>query len=179
MVGNASGSVTVRLGALREPLAIYCAASGASASEAIRELLGKSLLDLSASDNSIHIDVESVPRVRLELRLTPGERAAIEDRCVKEGFTSANRWIVSLIRSNLQKEPEFGETGLDSLYESNRLLAPLARNLNQLTRDVRQLGIQVPPYRFRILEHLQTALTAHIKVVATVISRNVGRWCSE
>jgi hypothetical protein len=45
--------------------------------------------------------------------------------------------------------------------------------------DVRQLGIQVPPYRFRILEHLQTALTAHIKVVATVISRNVGRWRSE
>lgn len=120
-----------------------------------------------------------MPRVRLELRLTPRERAAIEDRCVTDGFTSANRWIVSLIRANLQKEPEFGETGLDALYESNRLLAPLARNLNQLTRDVRQLGIQVPPYRFRILEHLQTALTAHIKVVATVISRNVGRWRSE
>lgn len=56
MVGNTSGTVTVRLGALRESLAIYCAASGASASEAIRDLLGKSLLDLSASDNSIRID---------------------------------------------------------------------------------------------------------------------------
>ena len=179
MVGNTSGTVTVRLGALREPLAIYCAASGASTSEAIRDLLGKSLLDLSASDNTIYIDDESVPRVRLELRLTPRERAAIEDRCATDGFTSANRWIVSLIRANLQKEPEFGETGLDALFESNRLLAPLARNLNQLTRDVRQLGIQVSPYRFRILENLQTALTPHIKVVATVISRNVGRWRSE
>ena len=179
MVGNTSGTVTVRLGALREPLAIYCAASGASTSEAIRDLLGKSLIDLSASDNTIYIDDESVPRVRLELRLTTRERAAIEDRCLTDGFTSANRWIVSLIRANLQKEPEFGESGLDALYESNRLLAPLARNLNQLTRDVRQLGIQVPPYRFRILEHLQTALTAHIKVVAIVISRNVGRWRSE
>ena len=179
MVGNTSGTVTVRLGALREPLAIYCAAAGASTSEAIRDLLGKSLLDLSASDHYIYIDDESVPRVRLELRLTPRERAAIEYRCVTDGFTSANRWVVSLIRANLQKEPEFGESGLDALYESNRLLAPLARNLNQLTRDVRQLGIQVPPYRFRILEHLQTALTAHIKVVATVISRNVGRWRSE
>ena len=98
MVGNASGSVTVRLGALREPLAIYCAASGASASEAIRELLGKSLLDLSASDNSIHIDVESVPRVRLELRLTPREREVCgwlvegllnKDIAVKLGTTDA------------------------------------------------------------------------------------------
>ena len=179
MTKDTSGSVTVRLGRLREPLAIYCADSGASASEAIRDLLSKSLRDQTASDETTYIDDESVPRVRLELRLTPRERAAIEDRCATDGFTSANRWIVSLIRANLQKEPEFGETGLDALFESNRLLAPLARNLNQLTRDVRQLGIQVSPYRFRILENLQTALTAHIKVVATVISRNVGRWRSE
>ena len=179
MTKDPSGSVTVRLGSLREPLAIYCAASGASASEAIRDLLSKSLRDQPASDETTHIDDESEPRVRLEIRLTPKERSALQDRCVTDGFTSANRWIVSLIRANLQKEPEFGETGLDALYESNRLLAPLARNLNQLTRDVRQLGIQVPPYRFRILEHLQTALTAHIKVVATVISRNVGRWRTE
>ena len=81
--------------------------------------------------------------------------------------------------ANLQKEPEFGEAGLDALHESNRLLAPLARNLNQLTRDVRQHGIQVAPYRFRILEDLQAVVSSHIKVIARVISRNVGRWRTE
>jgi len=171
--------VTVRLGSLREPLAIYCSASGISTSEAIRELLSKSLLDLPATEDAIHIDDESGPRVRLELRLTSKERAAIENRCISEGFTSANRWIVSLIRSNLQKEPEFGEMGLDALHESNRLLAPLARNLNQLARDLHQSGIQVPVYRFQILENLQKAITAHTKLIATVISRNVGRWRTE
>ena len=179
MPRDPSGSVTVRLGALRGPLDDYCLAIGISASEAIRDLLSKSLLDQPAYDETIHIDDEFEPRVRLEIRITPKEQSALQDRCVTDGFTSANRWIVSLIRANLQKEPEFGETGLDALFESNRLLAPLARNLNQLTRDVRQHGIQVPPYRFRILEHLLTALTAHIKVVASVISRNVGRWRSE
>ena len=98
MVGNTSGTVTVRLGALREPLAIYCAASGASTSEAIRDLLGKSLIDLSASDNTIYIDDESVPRVRLELRLTPREREVCgwlvkgllnKDIAVKLGTTDA------------------------------------------------------------------------------------------
>ncbi len=179
MRANPSGTVTVRLGALREPLAAYCAKKGASASEAIRDLLSKSLIDLPPSDEAIHIEDESLPRVRLELRLTPRERAAIEDKFITEGFTSANRWIVSLIRSNLQKEPEFGETGLDALHESNRLLAPLARNLNQLTRDVRQNGIQVHAYRFQILENLQKAISAHTKVIARVISRNVGRWRCE
>lgn len=168
--------MTVRLGSLREPLDIYCSASGISTSEAIRELLSKSLFDLPATEDAIHIDDESGPRVRLELRLTSKERAAIENRCISEGFTSANRWIVSLIRSNLQKEPEFGEMGLDALHESNRLLAPLARNLNQLARDLHQSGIQVPVYRFQILENLQKAITAHTKLIATVISRNVGRW---
>jgi len=174
-----SGSVTVRLGALREPLAIYCAASGISTSDAIRELLSRNLLELPASVTPINIDDESEPRVRLELRLTPKEHAAVQARVISEGFTSANRWVVSLIRANLMKEPEFGETGLDALHESNRLLAPLARNLNQLTRDIRQNGIQVPAYRFQILENLQKSISAHTKVIATVISRNVGRWRSE
>ncbi|BCA64652.1 hypothetical protein [Fluviibacter phosphoraccumulans] len=179
MTKDLPGSVTVRLGALREPLAIYCAASGLSTSDAIRELVSTNLLELPASTMPINIDDEAEPRVRLELRLTPTERAAIEARCARDGFTSANRWVVSLIRANLMKEPEFGETGLDALHESNRLLAPLARNLNQLTRDVRQIGIQVPAYRFQILENLQSAIAAHTKVIATVISRNVGRWRSE
>ncbi len=86
---------------------------------------------------------------------------------------------MSLIRANLQKEPEFGESGLDALHESNRLLAPLARNLNQLTRDMHQSGNQIPAYRFQILENLQKAITAHTKVIATVISRNVSRWRTE
>ena len=179
MGANPSGTVTVRLGALREPLSAYCAKKGASASEVIRDSLSKSLIELPSSDHAFHIEDESLPRVRLELRLTPNERAAIEDKCFTEGFTSANRWIVSLIRSNLQKEPEFGEIGLDALHESNRILAPLARNLNQLARDVRQSGIQIPVYRFQILDNLQRAITAHTKVIATVISRNVGRWRTE
>lgn len=174
-----SGSVTVRLGSLREPLAIYCAASGISTSDAIRELLSRNLLALPASVIPINIDDESEPRVRLELRLTPKEHAAVQVRVIAEGFTSANRWVVSLIRANLQKEPEFGETGLDALHESNRLLAPLSRNLNQLARDIRQSGIQVPVYRFQILENLQKAISAHTKVIATVISKNVGRWRCE
>ena len=128
---------------------------------------------------SARFDDEPATRIRLNLRLMDAEYQTILKRVDAEGFASANRWIVSLIRSNLQKEPEFGETGLDALHESNRLLAPLARNLNQLTRDVRQRGIQVPAYRFQILENLQKAISAHTKVIATVINRNVGRWRSE
>lgn len=128
---------------------------------------------------SARFDDEPATRIRLNLRLMDAEYQTILKRVDADGFASANRWIVSLIRSNLQKEPEFGETGLDALHESNRLLAPLARNLNQLTRDVRQSGIQVPAYRFQILENLQKAISAHTKVIATIISRNVGRWHSE
>lgn len=174
-----SGSVTVRLGSLREPLHAYCQARQLSTSDAIRHLLRESLFgDLLAGSTETFED-ESSPRVRLNLRLTLQESQAIKKRVDADGFTSSSRWIVSLIRANLQREPEFGETGLDALFESNRLLAPLARNLNQLTRDVRQHGIKVPTYRFQILESLQKVIAAHIKVIARVVSRNVGRWRTE
>ena len=179
MTKEPSDLVTVRLGSLREPLTIYCATKGTHTSDAIRELIGKALDIVPSPDAMIHLADETEPRVRLELRLTPKERAAIDVRCKVDGFTYPNRWIVSLIRANLQKEPEFGESGLDALHESNRLLAPLARNLNQLSRDVHLSGIQVPAYRFQILENLQKAITAHTKVIATVISRNVSRWRTE
>lgn len=179
MTKAVSESVTVRFGPLREPLADYCRGSGVNLSDAIRTLVGQALIQkpVSPTPNSFEDDVTD--KVRLELRLTSQEHQAILQRVTEEGFTSANRWVVSLIRANLQKEPEFGETGLDALYESNRQLAPLARNLNQLTRDVRQYGIKIQPYRFLILEQLQKAIAAHDKVIARVISRNVGRWRSE
>lgn len=179
MPRDSSSSVTVRLGVLRQPLAEYCVEHGVTLSDGIRNILCKTLTSVVSTPELVSFNNESTDRIRLNVRLMEAEFEAILKRVDAEGFSSANRWIVSLIRANLQKEPEFGETGLDILYESNRLLAPLARNLNQLTRDVRQHGIQVPAYRFRVLENLQTALTAHIKVVATVISRNVGRWRSE
>lgn len=179
MPRDSSGSVTVRLGALRQPLADYCAEHRVSLSDGIRQILCKTLTSGASTPELVHFNHESTGRIRLNVRLMDAEYEAILKRVGADGFTSANRWIVSLIRANLQKEPEFGETGLDALYESNRLLAPLARNLNQLTRDVRQYGIQVSAYRFIVLENLQTALTAHIKVVGTVISRNVGRWRTE
>lgn len=179
MVSVVSESVTVRLGPLREPLADYCRVCGISLSDAIRNLVGQALIEKPAPVEPVTFADDSVAKVRLELRLTVPEHEAIVRRVGDEGFTSANRWVVSLIRANLQKEPEFGETGLDALYDSNRLLAPLARNLNQLTRDVRQHGIKIQPYRFLILEQLQKAIAAHVKVIARVISRNVGRWRSE
>lgn len=164
---------------MREHLADYCSAQGMSLSDGIRQLLSETLAPKLDTIDLVSFDDETSPRIRLNLRLTVQEQQAILKRVETDGFTSANRWIVSLIRANLQREPEFGESGLDALYESNRLLAPLARNLNQLTRDIRQNGIQVSPYRFQILENLQKAVSAHIKVIAKVISRNVGRWRTE
>lgn len=171
--------MTVRLGSLRDSLSDYCLARSISLSDGIRQIISESIGRKTPSHQATCFDDNPGPKIRLELRLTPQELQAILKRVDDEGFTSANRWVVSLIRANLQHEPEFGEMGLDVLYESNRLLAPLARNLNQLTRDLRQNNIQIPAYRFRILENLQTALSAHIKVIATVISKNVGRWRSE
>jgi len=128
MTKDQTGSITVRLGTMREPFARVCDARGMSVSNGIRQLVAE---------------------------------------------------IVALIRANLQREPEFGETGLDALYESNRILSPLARNLNQLARDIHQNGSRISAYRFQILENLQKIIPAHINVIARVISRNVGRWRTE
>jgi len=179
MTKGQTGSITVRLGTMREPFARVCDARGVSVSNCIRQLVAETLEEKKTSAGLSTFDDDESQRVRLNLRLTSQEYLAIQQRVEADGFSSANRWIIALIRANLQREPEFGETGLDALYESNRILSPLARNLNQLARDIHQNGSRIPAYRFQILENLQKIIPAHINVIARVISRNVGRWRTE
>ena len=147
--------------------------------EGARHLIAEALANKQSTAKIVSFQDDSATKITMGIRLTSEEWQTIKKRADIEGFTSANRWVVSMIRANLQREPEFGESGLDALYESNRLLAPIARNLDQLTRDVRQNGIQVAVYRFQIMESLHKSISAHIRVIAKVVSRNVGRWITE
>ena len=60
------------------------------------------------------------------------------------------------------------------LYRSGERL-PSVRALSQ------EHGVSISTIQqaYQILENLQKAISAHTKVIATIINRNVGRWRSE
>ncbi|WP_346656208.1 plasmid stabilization protein [Paraburkholderia phenoliruptrix] len=113
------------------------------------------------------------PRTRIEIRLTYSEQAAINERAAASGLTS-NRWIVALIRAQLTREPQLGQTEMRLLSDSNQQLATVSRRLAQLARDA-TVGRLTPDSEPNI-KAIRQRLDAHLRAVAAVIRANLDRW---
>ncbi|WP_307873475.1 plasmid stabilization protein [Burkholderia sp. LMG 13014] len=113
------------------------------------------------------------PRHRIEIRLTSAELNAVE-RCAAAMGLRSNRWIVSLVRAQLTREPQLGEPELSALCVSNQRLAEIGRLLSKLARAdetgpvPRDLMSEWAELRERVDEHLRTA--------AAIVRANLDRW---
>lgn len=72
---------------------------------------------------------------RLTLRLSAQEASALRERAVQQGMTR-QRCLIALIRANILDMPTPSTTELAALRATNRLLASIGRNVNQIARAV-------------------------------------------
>jgi hypothetical protein len=169
--------VCVELGALRPRWDAWCTRRGVTTSDGVRQLIA---LAVNAEEGDRAIAIESEParamfeasRSRIELRLTVAERQAVEQRAGPLGLNS-NRWIVSLVRAQLTREPQVGQRELLELCASNQQLAVINRSLGQIAR-----GYEPHLLRQNLteLDDIRNRLDGHLLAVARVIRANLDRW---
>ncbi|WP_244101774.1 plasmid stabilization protein [Burkholderia cepacia] len=168
----------VELGATRIRWDDWCVRRGLTASEGVRQLVSTAIRGDVAEESGTTMcglprPIVGEPRSRIEIRLTIAERGAVERRAMAMGL-SDNRWIASLIRAQLTREPQLGEPELHALAISNQQLAEIGRLLGQLARadaaqpEHRDLRSEWAELRKRVDEHLCTA--------AAIIRANLDRW---
>ncbi|WP_081058030.1 plasmid stabilization protein [Burkholderia cepacia] len=168
----------VELGALRSHWEDWCARRGLTAGEGVRQLVATAIREDAAGEPGtttcgLPLPVVGEPHTRIEIRLTIAERSAVERHAMAMGLRG-NRWIVSLIRAQLTREPQLGEPELHALSVSNRQLAEIGRLLGQLARADeaeparREVRSEWVGLRRRVDEHLRTA--------ALIIRANLDRW---
>jgi len=68
------------------------------------------------------------------LRVTKKDRSQILQRSRKEGYSTPTQWTRSVIKSALNSDPILPDNAVYALRESNRQLAAIGRNLNQIAR---------------------------------------------
>jgi hypothetical protein len=123
-------------------------------------------------------------KLRLELRLTPTEHAAIcEFAAAAE--CSPQHWIVAVIRSALTRTPQFGLTEWKALGESNHQLLRIGRNVNQIAKHLNEQAKSRRPEPVNE-DKLSDAITAlrreikrHTAKVDAALRANVDRWSLE
>ncbi|QTO23255.1 MULTISPECIES: plasmid stabilization protein [Burkholderia cepacia complex] len=168
----------VELGAIRWRWDDWCARRGVTAGEGVRQLIATAIRDDAESGSGTTVwrvprPIVGEPRHRIEIRLTSAELNAVE-RCAAAMGLRSNRWIVSLVRAQLTREPQLGVPELSALCVSNQRLAEIGRLLGQLahadeTEPVpRDLMCEWAELRERVDEHLRTA--------AAIMRANLDRW---
>ncbi|WP_311769292.1 plasmid stabilization protein [Burkholderia cepacia] len=144
----------------------------------MRQLIAKAIRDDADGESGTTMwrlpqPIVGEPRHRIEIRLTSVELNAVE-RCAASMGLRSNRWIVSLVRAQLTREPQLGEPELNALYVSNQRLAEIGRLLGQLAR-----ADETEPVRRNLMSEwveLRKRIDEHLRTAAAIMRANLDRW---
>lgn len=112
------------------------------------------------------------------LSWSPAEDASIRQRGKQEG-TSRQGWIRKVVRAALHKTPQFNRDEETALLESNRELAHLGRNINQIAHQLNISLNSTDLINAERLEALARAIEMHREKVYDLINANWGRFGGE
>jgi hypothetical protein len=168
----------VELGAVRLRWDDWCARRSLTASEGVRQLIAIAVRDDADMESGAIMPglprpIVGEPRSRIEIRLTAAELSAVEQHAAALGF-SGNRWIVSLVRAQLTREPQLGEHEMRALSVSNQLLVGISRILGQLARAGRT-DLAHQELTFDWVE-MRKHIDDHLRATAAVMRANLDRW---
>lgn len=161
---------------------LFCKAREISSSTALRAAVRK--LSGHAAPEKL-IGFEAVPeqsdkaRRRVHLRLSESEFEKAS-ACAAAESTSLTQWFVNLTRARLTRDPQLGMTELAVLGESNKQLAAMGSNLNQVARRLNSMQGSLPlDDVLRVaqeIDRLKREIDAHLSQVRAVMLANRERW---
>ena len=117
---------------------------------------------------------------RVAVRFSKREMEAIE--ALSENFGGPREWLVALARSKITPAaPQFSLKEVQALYESNRELWAIGRNINQIAHamnlDMKQAGrLDGSSARLKELEGLKALIDSHTAFVMGVCNASLDRW---
>lgn len=94
---------------------------------------------------------------RLEIHLPKFLIEAAKERAKTQGMATS-RWIKSLVQTNLIQTPVLIDSALMAVKESNRELAAVGNNLNQIARRLNESVFKIEMVRIEKLEEVDSAV---------------------
>lgn len=113
---------------------------------------------------------------KVTIRLSPDDVQRMTARAKAEGFPSRTTWLTNLAMATLSKEPVLTDAEINSLRESNRELAAIGRNLNQIARVLNVEFRESDRLNREAIEALSSRIEEHKDMVAQLLDRNLNRW---
>lgn len=167
----------------KEAFAQYAAARNESAPGALTAIVRHVLATAKIATADLpRLKVPERRSERVAVRFSKVEMAAMQKHAGE--FGSVRGWLVALVRANLSPEiPQFSPRALEILYESNRELGSIGRNINQIAHalnlELQQVGQpRTSPNLAQELSDLKASIRAHTDRVLAVCVESTARWNS-
>lgn len=154
----------------------FCHAAGES--EAV--MLRRMILKVSAGTvPSVTSNREEPKTGKVTVRFTDQEKVALLSKAELEGYGNPTRWATAVLRAALHREPVLTDSEIAALRESNRQLAAIGRNLNQVARALNIEFRESDKLKREAIERLVERIEQHKGLVSGLIDRNLNRWGSD
>lgn len=155
----------------------FCKANNLSESDMLRMMIQR----VSNADVPINFpglnDDKKVRKVTI--RLTEYENKKLIERTQKEGYATRTKWTTAVVQAALHKEPVLTNSEINVLRESNRELASIGRNLNQVVKALNIEFRESDRLKQNAIENLIERVEQHKDQVTALLSRNMNRWGKE
>lgn len=145
-------------------------------SELLRAVVIAVIGQIDDSNKVIEPDANNAKSERITFRLPRFLKTAIERRAKARGNMTATRWIKALIQSNLIRVPVMTDAELFVLHGSNRELAAIGRNLNQIARVLNRDSYETEQVRLEKLNVLSKAVADNREAIRALIKASQNAW---
>lgn len=113
---------------------------------------------------------------KLTLRLSAKDQQRLIKRARAEGYPSRTTWTTALVLATLYREPVLTDTEITALRESNRELAAIGRNLNQIAKALNIEFRNSDKMTLEAVLALKKQIDQQREEVAVLLNKNMNRW---
>lgn len=124
-------------------------------------------------------DQEEKKTEQISIRISSKDKYRLIKRAKKEGYPSRTSWVTSLVLAALHREPVLSQDEISALRESNRQLAAIGRNINQLARALNTDARAQTRITRADIKDLSSQIEDHKTKVAELLDQNLNRWGME
>ncbi len=112
---------------------------------------------------------------RMTIRMPGFLMNGAKERAVSKGMTPS-RWISALVQSNILKQPVMNDAELQVLRASNRELAAIGRNLNQIAKSLNESFHETERVRLDRLAELNHAIKGNRLAIQSLVRASQNTW---
>ena len=113
---------------------------------------------------------------KITIRLTEAQLQVIDQKCQQEGYLNPSHWTLACVLANSVNEPVLTDEEIQALYASNRQIAAIGRNLNQIARALNIEFRDSNKFTLEAVNLLTGTLSDHKLKVAELLHKNRQRW---